>query len=265
MSISSHTLSSSPSPRASFSISSPVQQRPSSISISTEFVTPANESLPYSPSPSALPITFNSDGDAIINELWTIFTFYSIHGDANEPESIKTATFVRFARDTQIVSKKLTVTMIELEIARVAREKKWGGANRTDDGGYSASINLRFKDFIALLDVFAAKVYPSSSSNTSLRRLLLENIFLLACHRLPPYPFPNDTEIKNTEARRFIFKTFSKSLRLIFTYYLNKAQARRSKKLRDESSQVIRKDIYSPPSPIAETLKEEVLLQQQQQ
>ena len=148
--------------------------------------------------------------------------------------------------------------MIELEIAKVAREKKWGNSSRTDEGGYSASINLRFKDFIALLDVFAAKVYPSSSSNTSLRRLLLENIFLLACHRLPPYPFPNDAEMKDVEARRFIFKTLSKSLRLIFSYYLTKAQARRSKRLRDESSQVIRKDIYSPPSPVAESLKEEV-------
>lgn len=170
---------------------------------------------------------------------------------------MKTATFVRFARDTQIVSKKLTVTMIELEIARVAREKKWGGF-KTDDGGYSASINLRFKDFITLLDVFASTVYPSPSSNTSLRRLLLENIFLLACHRLPPYPFPNDNDLKDQDARKFIFKTFTKSLKLIFSYYLNKAQARRSKRLRDESSHVIRKDIYSPPSPLADSLKEEV-------
>ena len=76
------------------SITSPISvQRPS---ISTEFVTPINLSSPNNTIFTS-PKNYNECSDTIINELWTIFSFYAVHGDSNEPEVIKTATYVKFA------------------------------------------------------------------------------------------------------------------------------------------------------------------------
>lgn len=57
--------------------------------------------------------------NSVEQELWRIFTFYSLHGDPNQPEIMRPANFLRFAKDCQITSKKLTPTQIELEITRL--------------------------------------------------------------------------------------------------------------------------------------------------
>ena len=58
---------------------------------------------------------------SVEQELWRIFTFYSLHGDPNQPEILRPANFVRFCKDCQITSKKITPTSIELEITRLVR------------------------------------------------------------------------------------------------------------------------------------------------
>ncbi len=57
--------------------------------------------------------------NSVEDELWKVFTFYSIHGDANQPEIMRPANFVRFCRDSQIISRKLKPTAVELEVARM--------------------------------------------------------------------------------------------------------------------------------------------------
>lgn len=59
--------------------------------------------------------------NSVEQELWRVFTFYSLHGDANQPELLRPANFLRFCKDCQITSKKLTPTAIELEITRLVR------------------------------------------------------------------------------------------------------------------------------------------------
>ncbi len=56
---------------------------------------------------------------SVQEELWRIFTFYALHGDANQPETMRPANFLRFCKDCQIVSKKINPTAVELEIARM--------------------------------------------------------------------------------------------------------------------------------------------------
>ena len=59
--------------------------------------------------------------NSIEQELWRIFTFYALHSDPTQPETIRPANFLRFAKDVQIVSKRLTAPTIELEITRHVR------------------------------------------------------------------------------------------------------------------------------------------------
>lgn len=153
---------------------------------------------------------------------------------------MRVATFIRFARDTQMLTSRLTSTMIELEVVRLAREKRieeHGGKDSTVEGH---TIMIDFSDFLALLDVMATKVYPLPQDATEeakrgqLRRLLLENVLLFASRReimsfvtapkkLPQYP--NAAPPPSAES---VMSTYRPSLSRIFKYYAEKANKRRS-------------------------------------
>ena len=186
--------------------------------------------------------------DHFLLELWRIFTFYGLHTDATQPEVMRVASFVRFTRDTQMLSSRLTSTMVELEIVRLAREKRieeYGGKEISGEGN---TIALNFGDFLALLDLMAPKVYPMPTEGSSVeeikkiqvRRLLLENVLLLANRRekltfvganavtrvleqfprAKPPPTPED-----------VIALYRASLGSIFKYYVEKANKRRSNEL----------------------------------
>jgi hypothetical protein len=64
---------------------------------------------------------------SVEQELWLVFTHYSLHSDPSLPEQWRSATFVKFARDCQIVKEtarpnSLTIPALELEIAKLVRE-----------------------------------------------------------------------------------------------------------------------------------------------
>jgi trehalose/maltose hydrolase-like predicted phosphorylase len=76
----------------------------------------------------------NAVYSSVEEELWLIFTFYALHFDPTLPEQWKSAAFVKFAKDCQIVnskncyvtnnaSGKLSVPMLELEIAKLVSDK----------------------------------------------------------------------------------------------------------------------------------------------
>ena len=132
---------------------------------------------------------------SIEKELWSIFTFYSLHSDPNEPEKLRPAHFVRFAKDCQITSKNITPTAVELEIARLARVKY----NITER---NVTIEITFADFIQLLELLAVKIYPSDAPSIAMKRILLENVFLLANRRVPT----NDLyDISNQDVSRYSY------------------------------------------------------------
>ena len=64
-------------------------------------------------------------------ELWRIYTYYSLHFDPMQPELWRSATFIRFAKDCQIIAARdsnvyglgshFTVPAMELEIAKLVR------------------------------------------------------------------------------------------------------------------------------------------------
>lgn len=162
--------------------------------------------------------------NSIEEELWKIFTFYALHSDPTQPELLRPANFIRFSKDCQIVSKKLTSTAVELEMAKLFRSKGDG----TD---YTTSITIKFDDFMELLDTLSSKVYPRDPPEIAAKRLLLENILLLANRRIP---IIHQYDINNTEAIKVVSETFGKSLNLIFKYYLDMADSRRNHAITSE-------------------------------
>jgi hypothetical protein len=127
-----------------------------------------------------------------------------------------------YLQEAQLTTKELTPTLIELEIAKLAR------LNREKDGytnDYHPSIAIDFADFLTLLNLLSAKVliditlthassiwfngwykyverqvYPKDAAihpEIAVRRLLLENVLLLSNRRLPLAP---SLDTKNPES-----------------------------------------------------------------
>lgn len=56
--------------------------------------------------------------NSIEEELWRIFSFYTLHADPISPNLMKLANFIRFCKDCQIISKKVTTYLIEIEVTK---------------------------------------------------------------------------------------------------------------------------------------------------
>jgi len=92
----------------------------------------------------------------LLDELWSIFTLYSLLADPTNPEQLKVANFVRFAKDSQIISKKLTSTDVELELAKLVRDRRHDESlalgNKKQTYHYNTSFALDFQDFLNCID-----------------------------------------------------------------------------------------------------------------
>jgi hypothetical protein len=176
-------------------------------------------------------------------ELWRIFTFYSLHYDASNPEIWKITPFIRFAKDCQITGPKFMVSELELEIVRLVRNKrknmKVDGINGKDfDSAHT--IIITFPDFLRLLEIIAIRVYPVIGKNglpdeaACLRRILLENVLFLANRRSDHIEKLCSIKCDET-AIATVRETFGKSLMGIFKYYNDLADKRRSQELAAEA------------------------------
>lgn len=117
---------------------------------------------------------------SVEQELWRIFTFYCLHADPTIPDQLKIPSFIRLAKDCQIISGKLKGAVIELEVARVVRciitlssllsvllnSMKARVKRKQDGDDYSTSTSLSFSGFLSILGILSDKVF--SSINISL-------------------------------------------------------------------------------------------------
>jgi hypothetical protein len=154
--------------------------------------------------------------NSIEEELWRIFTFYALHSDPTMPEIMKPANFIKFCKDCQITSKRFMSSAVELEMTRQARMKG------TD---YTPSSTVNFMDFMELLEILSVKVYPRDPPADAAKKLILENVLLLAHRRTPTTSL---YDLDNPEALKVVMELYAHPLKTIFAYYLEKAGQRRA-------------------------------------
>eukprot|EP01031_Cornospumella_fuschlensis_P042197 gene42197-51532_t len=157
--------------------------------------------------------------NSVEQELWRIFTFYALHADASQPDQMRPAIFLRFSKDCQIISKRLPPTAVELEVTRLLRSK----SDIQDTP--NAPLLVSYADFLQLLEIMSVKIYSKDDPEIAIKRLLLENVLLLANRRVPSMEV---YDIQNPEAHKLVKETFGKQLRRVFDYYLDKADKRRN-------------------------------------
>lgn len=175
-------------------------------------------------------------------ELWRIFTHYSLHSDAHQPETWRITNFSRFAKDCQITSPKFLGAQLDLEIVRLLRIKrkvtKTTKVEVVDKREFdnNATFTITFPIFLELLEIISVRVYPVNASTpdkaTALRRLLLENVLLLAQRR--GREIATICEGIDEAAVTVVQKDFQRSLTTIFRFYVELADKRRSQELARE-------------------------------
>jgi hypothetical protein len=100
---------------------------------------------------------------------------------------MKTSLFVKMCKDVQISSRRFTGTQIELELAKILRQLR--GTEVRVGGTF-----ISFVEFLAVLEGIAPSVYPNCPVDVACRRLLLENVLLLAGRRNESANFDLDNE-----------------------------------------------------------------------
>jgi hypothetical protein len=178
-------------------------------------------------------------------ELFRIFSFYSLHGDASNPDYWRITMLIRFARDCQLLTPDFTGTQLELEVVKMGRKRRENSRRlmgETVQGRAFESnmtILISFADFLSILDILAQKVYPDAPSpQSAYRRLLLENVLLLSNRTIQNMENRVLEEDLNTEeVWKVVRADYSKSLANIFKYYLHVADKRRSQLLAIEALQ----------------------------
>ncbi len=176
-------------------------------------------------------------------ELFRVFSYYSLHGDASNPDYWRITMLTRFARDCQLLSSTFTSTQLELEVVKLGRKRRenqrrlMGETVQGRKFESNMTILISFSDFMSMLHVLALKVYPSEISNDlAYRRLILENVLLLANRTLPRMESVlQEEDLGNPAVWKIVRHDFTKSLANIFKHYLHVADKRRSQLLAQEA------------------------------
>ncbi|CAE7398054.1 unnamed protein product [Symbiodinium sp. KB8] len=114
-------------------------------------------------------------------ELWNIFTFYSLNGNPLDPGHIRQTQFVRFARDVGMVGEDATSEALtplvdaNIEVAYTAQ------VNRKSRKGPK---RMNYHDFLTTIMKLASRVYPHATSvDEAFQTLLMRNILPHAWRR----------------------------------------------------------------------------------
>lgn len=145
-----------------------------------------------------------------VEELWKIFTYYTMHTNASQPEILKITNIMQFLRDTQIINRGTDMRKLELEIIQCLRK------HRPADFDYRPTVAFNFREFLHVVDHLALLTYPKHDPEVAVRRLLLENILMLASRRVATSftKFPNASE-----GIKIVGEKFADPLENIFNHY----------------------------------------------
>ena len=156
-------------------------------------------------------------------ELWNIFTFYTLHGNPMYPDLLKASQFVKLSRECNIIKTKgivSGVTQADVNVVYIIEVK------RRDRGFGRNQAQMTYNDFLNALMRLSSKVYPRADTvDDAFQQLLMENVLPLASRRSPD---PVSMHMENEEVQD-LFAYFSDALFMLYQFYATAADAKRRK------------------------------------
>jgi hypothetical protein len=156
-------------------------------------------------------------------ELWNVFTFYTLHGNPMYPDLLKASQFVKLSRECNIIKTKgigSGVTQADVNVVYIIEVK------RRDRGFGRKQAQMTYNDFLNALMRLSSKVYPRADTvDDAFQQLLMENVLPLASRRSPD---PVSMHMENEEVQD-LFAYFSDALFMLYQFYATAADAKRRK------------------------------------
>ena len=158
---------------------------------------------------------------SVEQELWNIFTYYTLHGNPMYPDLLKASQFVKLCRDCRIVRSIDNPKGVTTAIANVVYTAE---VKRRDRKFNETQAQMTYNDFLNALMRLSTKVYPRSETvDDAFQQLLMENVLPLASRRLPD---PVAMHMENPEVVDLL-NFFEDALYGIYSFYATAADAKR--------------------------------------
>ena len=153
---------------------------------------------------------------SVEQELYNIFTFYTLHGNPQYPDLLKASSFVKLAKDCQMIRRN--VTAADIQVVYTAEVK------RKDRQMSEVQKMMSYNDFLNALMRLSTRVYPASPSvDDAFQQLLMENVLPLASRRSPD---PVAIHLEKEDVRD-ILDYFGDAIHSIFQFYATAADHKR--------------------------------------
>ena len=158
-------------------------------------------------------------------ELWNIFTFYTLHGNPMYPDLLKASQFVKLARECNIIRPNVNassrhVTQADVNVVYIMEVK------RRDRGFGRNQAQMTYNDFLNALMRLSTRLYSEADTvDDAFQQLLMENVLPLASRRSPD---PVAMHMENEEVQH-LFSYFGDALFLLYQFYATAADAKRRK------------------------------------
>lgn len=158
---------------------------------------------------------------SVEQELWNIFTYYTLHGNPMYPDLLKASQFCKMAKQCLIMKtpdNPQGLTPAIINVVYIAEVK------RRDRRFAETQAQMTYNDFLNALMRLSEKLYKHAETvDDAFQQLLMENVLPLASRRSPD---PVATHMEDPEVVA-LFHYFDDALYSLYSFYATAADAKR--------------------------------------
>jgi hypothetical protein len=112
---------------------------------------------------------------SIQEELWNIYTYYSLRGNPRDPSHINATQFYKFCRDTLLFDRTMTDVPLTQAVAQLIFTTK---QSQKRAGNRSASNKIDYTEFLSCLLSIAQRCYPSCTTPEEVSQFIHGRLFM---------------------------------------------------------------------------------------
>jgi hypothetical protein len=123
---------------------------------------------------------------SVEEDLWNIFTFYSLHGNQKDPSRLNRSSLYKICREVMVLDMTMTENPISQADIDLIFTSELQSPEKKRASRQEKSDRLDYDEFLSCLIRIAEKCYPScKNSEAAFQQLLMDNVLPLASRRKP--------------------------------------------------------------------------------
>ena len=158
---------------------------------------------------------------SIQQELWNIFTFYTLHGNPRDPSRLNRSGLIKICRDVMVLDPTMTEKALSQADLDLIFTSILTDPNKKLNPSIEKSDKLDYDEFLSCLIRIALKCYPSSlTPEDAMQQLLMDNMLPLASRR----KLVDVSVIISNESVQNLFDYYRDALSDLFSFFANHSE-----------------------------------------